>query len=48
MSKAEWILLLVIVGILVAPFVTLKALATFRKRGKLPPAQPYKNDSDED
>lgn len=48
MNKAEWILLLVVLGILVAPFVTVKALATFRKRGKLPPAQPYKNDSDED
>ncbi|WP_157572511.1 hypothetical protein [Nevskia soli] len=47
MNKAEWILLLVVVGILVAPFVTVKALATFRRRGKLPPAQPYKN-GDED
>ena len=47
MNKAEWILLLVVVGILAAPFITLKALATFRKRGKLPPAQPYKNDEDD-
>ena len=47
MNKAEWILLLVVVAILVAPFLTLKALGTFRKRGKLPPAQPYKNDEDD-
>ncbi|HWY24668.1 MAG TPA: hypothetical protein VNX47_07100 [Nevskia sp.] len=46
MSKAEWILLLLVVGALVGPFVTLKALSSFRQRGKLPPAQPYKDDED--
>ncbi|HZR34183.1 MAG TPA: hypothetical protein VFA75_02330 [Nevskia sp.] len=46
MNKAEWILLIVIVAALVGPFVTLKALAVFRQRGKLPPAQPYQDDED--
>jgi hypothetical protein len=46
MNKAEWILLVVIVAALAGPFVTLKALAVFRQRGKLPPAQPYKDDED--
>jgi len=46
MSKAEWILLLVIVGALAGPFVTLKALSVFKQKGKLPPAQPYKDDED--
>lgn len=46
MNKAEWILLIVVVAALVGPFVTLKALAVFRQRGKLPPAQPYKDDED--
>lgn len=48
MNKAECILLLLVVGALLGPFLTLKALATFRRRGKLPPAQPYRNDGDED
>ena len=48
MNKTEWILLLAVIGVLVGPFVTLKLLGTFRKGDKLPPAQPYKNDSDED
>jgi hypothetical protein len=46
MNKAEWILLLVVIGALVGPFVAIKALAVFRQRGKLPPAQPYKDDED--
>ena len=46
MNKAEWILILAVIGVLVGPFITLKLLATFRKRGKLPPAQPYRNDDD--
>jgi hypothetical protein len=46
MNKAEWILLIVVVAALVGPFVTLKALGVFRQRGKLPPAQPYKDDED--
>lgn len=47
MTKVEWLLLIGVVAILVGPFATLKAVSAFRKRGKLPPAQPYKND-DED
>ena len=46
MNKAEWILLIVIVAALVGPFVTIKALAVFKQRGKLPPALPYKDDED--
>ncbi len=46
MSKAEWILLLLVIGALVGPFVALKGLSSFRQRGKLPPAQPYKDDED--
>ncbi len=34
MNKAEWILLVVVVAALVGPFVTLKALASFRSRRK--------------
>ena len=48
MNKAEWILLLVVIGALVGPFAALKAVSAFRQRGKLPPAQPYRNDGDED
>jgi len=47
MNKAEWLLLLGVIGVLVGPFVTLKLLGTWRKRGKLPPAQPYKDDEDD-
>ena len=46
MNRAEWILLLVVVAALVGPFATVKALSSFRKRGKLPPPQPYKDDED--
>lgn len=46
MNKAEWILLLVVVGVLVGPFVALKGLALFRHRGKLPPPQPYRDEDD--
>jgi len=46
MNKTEWILILAVIGVLVGPFITLKLLATFRKRSKLPPAQPYKDDDD--
>ncbi len=46
MNKTEWLLVLGVVAVLVGPFATLKALAAFRKRGKLPPAQPYKDDDD--
>jgi hypothetical protein len=44
MNQAEWILLLAVVAILVGPFLAIKALAIFRQRGKLPPAQPYRDD----
>jgi len=47
MNKAEWILLLGVIGVLAGPFVTLKLLGTWRKRGKLPPAQPYKDDEED-
>ncbi len=47
MNQTEWILLLVVVGILVGPFLAIKALASFRKRGRLPPAQPYKDDPED-
>ncbi len=46
-NGTAWLILLAVVAILVGPFVTLKALARFRSRGgKLPPAQPYKDDDD--
>ena len=47
MNKAEWILLLAVIGVLVGPFVTIKLLGTFRKGDKLPPAQPYRDDEDD-
>jgi hypothetical protein len=46
MNKAEWILLIVVLAALVGPFATVKALSSFRRKGKLPPAQPYKDDED--
>jgi hypothetical protein len=46
MNKAEWILLLLVVGVLVGPFFALKAWSSLRPRGKLPPPQPYKDDED--
>ena len=46
MHKAEWILLLLVIGALVGPLVALKAVSAFRHRGKLPPPQPYRDEDD--
>lgn len=46
MNKAEWILLLAVVGVLVGPIAALKAASVFRRRGKLPPPQPYRDEDD--
>ena len=46
MTKAEWLLLLFVIGALVGPFVAIKAIAKLRMPKKLPPAQPYKDDED--
>jgi hypothetical protein len=47
MNKAEWILVLVVVALLVGPFVTIKAIASFRqRRGAPPPGNKY-DDGDE-
>jgi hypothetical protein len=49
MNRAEWILLVAVVAILVGPFLTLKAVAQFRRRRgqKLPPARPYGDEQDD-
>lgn len=46
MGKAEWILLAVVLGALLGPFAALKAVSVFRRRGKLPPPQPYRDEDD--
>jgi hypothetical protein len=47
MHRAEWILLLVVLGALLGPLIALKAVAAFRHKGPLPPPQPYRDDEDE-
>jgi hypothetical protein len=45
-GKAEWVLLLVVVGALLGPLIALKAVSVFRHKGKLPPPQPYRDEED--
>jgi hypothetical protein len=47
MGKAEWILLVAVVAMLVGPILAVKAVSKFRPPKNLPPAQPYKDDEED-
>jgi hypothetical protein len=47
MGKAEWILLIAVVAMLVGPIVAVKTFSKLRPPKNLPPPRPYKDEEDD-